>query len=77
MRLDFTRPGKPMDDPFIESFNGGLLDEHLNIELFLHVSVRACVAFLQQFFLVMPVCPAPASCRNHGRTRCRIFALHP
>lgn len=105
VRLDFTRPGKPMANPFIESFSGGLRDEHLNIELFflvadarakllewqrdynevrpqsrsrpLHVSVRACVAFLQQFFLVMPVCPAPASCRNHGCTRCRIFALHP
>ena len=34
MRLDFTRPGKPMDDPFIESFSGGLRDEHLHIELF-------------------------------------------
>ena len=38
MRLDFTRPGKPMDDPFIESFSGGLRDEHLNIELFFLVA---------------------------------------
>ena len=42
-----------------------------------HVSVRACVAFVQPFFPVIPVCPAPASCRTHGCTRCRIFARHP
>src|SRR5436190_6915384 len=27
--------------------------------------------------LVISVCPAPASCRNHGCARWRIFALHP
>jgi hypothetical protein len=26
---------------------------------------------------VMPACLDPASCRNHGCTRCRIFAIHP
>jgi len=34
VRLDFSRPRKPMDNPFIESFNGRLRDEHLNTELF-------------------------------------------
>jgi putative transposase len=28
-------PGKPTDNPFIESFNGGLWDECLNIHWFL------------------------------------------
>jgi len=28
VRLTFSRPGKPMDNPFIESFNGRLRDEH-------------------------------------------------
>jgi len=28
--LDFSRPGKPTDNPFIESFNGSLRDECLN-----------------------------------------------
>ncbi len=37
VRLDFSRPGKPMDNPFIESFNGRLRDEHLNTELFFSV----------------------------------------
>ena len=33
--LDFSRPGKPTDNPFIESFNGSLRDECLNINWFL------------------------------------------
>jgi putative transposase len=38
VRLTFSRPGKPMDNPFIESFNGRLRDEHLNVELFFSVA---------------------------------------
>ncbi len=30
-RIDFSRPGKPTDNAFIESFNGSLRDECLNI----------------------------------------------
>jgi len=37
IQLIFSRPGKPMDNPFIESFNGRLRDEHLNVELFFSV----------------------------------------
>ena len=37
VRLEFSRPGKPMDNPFIESFSGRLRDEHLNVELFFSV----------------------------------------
>ncbi|MCS5958758.1 IS3 family transposase [Klebsiella variicola subsp. variicola] len=33
--MDFSRPGKPTDNPFIESFNGSLRDECLNIHWFL------------------------------------------
>ncbi|KAB7537624.1 integrase core domain-containing protein, partial [Klebsiella pneumoniae] len=33
--MDFSRPGKPADNPFIESFNGSLRDECLNIHWFL------------------------------------------
>ncbi|EDL0726541.1 hypothetical protein CN030_21510 [Salmonella enterica subsp. enterica serovar Poona] len=29
--MDFSRPGKPTDNPFIESINGSLRDECLNI----------------------------------------------
>lgn len=33
--MDFSRPGKPTDNPFIESFNGSVRDECLNIHWFL------------------------------------------
>jgi putative transposase len=32
--LDFIRPGKPVENAFIESFNGRLHDECLNVHLF-------------------------------------------
>ena len=33
-RIDFSRPGKPTDNAFIESFNGSLRDECLNVHWF-------------------------------------------
>jgi len=30
VELDFSRPGKPTDNSFVESFNGSLRDECLN-----------------------------------------------
>lgn len=33
--MDFSRPGKPTDNPFIESFNGSFRDECLNTHWFL------------------------------------------
>jgi putative transposase len=35
VHLDFIRPGRPMENGYIESFNGKLRDECLNAELFL------------------------------------------
>ena len=35
MTLDFSRPGKPTDNAFIESFNGSFRDECLNLHWFL------------------------------------------
>ena len=35
--LNFSRPGKPTDNAFIESFNGSLRDECLNINWFLSI----------------------------------------
>src|ERR1700752_3540238 len=34
IRLDFIRPGKPVENGYIERFNGRLRDECLNLELF-------------------------------------------
>ena len=36
--LDFSRPGKPTDNAFVESFNGRLRDECLNTHWFLSVA---------------------------------------
>jgi len=35
--LDFSRPGKPTDNPYIESFNGSFRDECLNVHWFLSI----------------------------------------
>ena len=35
VELDFSRPGKPTDNAFIESFNGSFRDECLNVNWFL------------------------------------------
>lgn len=35
VELDFSRPGTPTDNPFIESFNGTFRDECLNLNWFL------------------------------------------
>lgn len=35
VELEFSRPGKPTDNAFIESFNGSLRDECLNVNWFL------------------------------------------
>jgi putative transposase len=38
VQLDFTRPGKPTDHSHIESFNGRLRDECLNVDQFLSLA---------------------------------------
>ncbi len=35
--LDFSRQGKPTDNPFVESFNGSVRDECLNTRGFLSI----------------------------------------
>ena len=35
VKLDFSRPGKPTDNAYVESFNGSLRDEYLNVNWFL------------------------------------------
>jgi len=38
VQLDFTRPGKPTDNSHMESFNGRLRDECLNVQQFLSLA---------------------------------------
>lgn len=35
IELEFSRPGKPTDNAYIENFNGSLRDECLNVNWFL------------------------------------------
>jgi putative transposase len=35
--LDFSRPGKPTDNLFIESFNGSFRDEFLSVNWFMSI----------------------------------------
>ncbi len=34
IQLEFIRPGKPVENSYIESFNGRLRDECLNVQIF-------------------------------------------
>lgn len=38
VQLDFIRPGKPVENAFIESFNGRLRDECLNVSSFVSIA---------------------------------------
>ena len=38
VKLDFIRPGKPVENGYIESFHGRLRDECLNVEVFLDLA---------------------------------------
>jgi putative transposase len=38
VQLDFIRPGKPIENAFIESFNGRLRDECLNVHQFASIA---------------------------------------
>ena len=45
--MDFSRPGKPVDNAYIESFNGSFRDECLNVNWFLSIEdardkIEAC-----------------------------------
>ncbi len=56
IQLDFIRPGKPVENGFIESFNGRLRDECLNLEVFFTLEdVREKLSRWQQDYnLVRP-----------------------
>ncbi len=56
VRLDFIRPGKPVENAFIESFNGKLRDECLNSHVFASVAEAQVVldAWRDDYNLVRP-----------------------
>ena len=58
MKLDYTRPGKPTDNGLIESFNGRLHDEFLNVHEFvtMHDAREKLKAWQEDY----------NTCRPHG-----------
>jgi putative transposase len=56
VRLEFIRPGKPIENAFIESFNGRLRDECLNAHVFQSTSEAQAVlnAWRQDYNHVRP-----------------------
>ena len=56
VRLDFIRPGKPVENAFIESFNGKLRDECLNSHIFASVAEARVVldAWREDYNAVRP-----------------------
>ena len=49
--LDFSRPGKPTDNAFIESFNGRLRDECLNAHWFMSLAdARAKIEAWRRYY---------------------------
>lgn len=56
VKIDYIQPGKPVQNAFIESFNGTLRDECLNLHWFLSLSdaKRTIAAFKQDYNDVRP-----------------------
>lgn len=54
--LDFSRPGKPTDNPFIESFNGSFRDECLNTNWFtsMEQARRIITAWVKEYNYFRP-----------------------
>jgi putative transposase len=54
--LDFSRPGKPTDNAFIESFNGKFRGECLNTNWFLSLdeATRKCETWCREYNEVRP-----------------------
>lgn len=72
--LDFSRPGKPTDNAFIESFNGSFRDECLNVNWFLSLedAKEKITAFKEEYNHFRPhsslgnLTPVEALSRHHG-----------
>ena len=74
VQLQFIRPGKPVENAFIESFNGRLRDELLNGELFMNLldARRKLEAWRRDYNQNRPHCSigdlTPAEFANQIRT---------
>ncbi len=75
--LDFSRPGKPTDNAFIESFNGSFRDECLNVNWFLSLedAWEKIQSFREEYNHFRPhsalgnLTPVEALSRHHGSSK--------
>ena len=69
IQLDFIRPGKPVENSYIESFNGRLRDECLNVEVFFTLAdVRDKLeCWRQDYNQVGHIAPWPIILLRHSR----------
>jgi transposase InsO family protein len=77
--LDFGRPGKPTDNPFVESFNGCLRDECLNAHWFLSLAdAKSKIEAWRRPYnesrphTALGVADTPGICPGGGPTGCRM-----
>lgn len=64
VKLDFIRPGRPVENAFIESFNGRLRDECLNAEVFF--SIDDASQKIEAWRADYNSCRPHSSIGNHG-----------
>jgi transposase InsO family protein len=88
VHLDFIRPGRPVENGYIESFNGKLRDECLNVEVFFNLA-DARRKLYQLAARLQPPLPSLGAGRPYARgvrrhLRCRrgmcpeaSFGTHP
>ena len=65
--LEFSRPGKPTDNAYIESFNGSFREECLNVDWFEGLTdARAKMqVWKQEYIHLLPTTAAARSNRSH------------
>jgi putative transposase len=79
--LDFSRPGKPTDNPFVESFNGSFRDECLNTHWFLSLedaqlkieNWRQDYNHFRPHSSLGDLCPAEFASQSHSPTEDRVL----
>jgi putative transposase len=79
VRIDFSRPGKPTDSCFVETFNGALRDECLNVHWFESLErARAIIeAWRQDYNASRPHLALAETTPSEYARRARICAKSP
>lgn len=78
VRLQFSRPGKPVDNTFIEAFNGRMRDECLNQSWFLSLSdARRTIATWRETYNTARPHRALKGCTPQGYAEAQLTLVNP